>query len=374
MENIYLLDESFKEEYVVDVFESLIWTVRYKEAGEFELYTPISEDVLSKFAIGKYLLNDSFYSNNTAHLMVIETLELDQTHLKVTGRDLKSLLDRRVVWDRTEIAGETDIQTAIQTLINDAIIRPTLTQRKIDNFVLDLVNAEWPKTEEMVQYEGNSLLEVMNDFCTKYKVGYEVIYNFTDKKFHMHLIQPVNHSYDQLTNPPVVFSASFNNLKSSKYIESVSTYKNVAFVSGEHYQDDALNKFWITDIAGDNTLSGLARREAYIDASSEVHEQSNGDLRGDDPNPDGTYRQRLREYGRTELNKKDYRYIKDYEGEADNAASQYQFMRDYHIGDICEIVTVWGMSSMVRVSEVVLSMNTSGYTLVPTLEAIEEGD
>lgn len=376
MYNLCLLNKQFQTVKIIDVFESLLWTVRYKDAGEFELYTPISQDLLESIQVGMYLANDSFVNknDNRSHLMVVESLELDQTHLKVTGRDLKSILDRRVVWDRTEIPGGTNIQEAIRTIVNDAIISPELEQRRISNFIFDTVSNNWPSTEEMTQYEGNSLLEVMNDFCSKYKIGYEVIFDFDDKNFHMNLIKPVDHSYDQTANTPVIFSAAFNNLKSSKYLESVSTYKNVAFVSGERYQDDELNKFWVTDIAGDNSLSGLERREAYIDASSVVHEDEYANVYGDRIDPDGTYRQRLREYGQTELNKKDYRYIKDYEGEADPADSQYQFMRDYQIGDIVEIVTVWGIGAVVRVSEVVLSMSTSGYTLVPTLETIEEDD
>lgn len=375
MNNLMILDSNMEMESVIDVFESLIWTIRFKETGDFELYTPISNDILSRLAVGKYILSDRFFDKqaNEAHLMVIETLELDGTHLKVTGRDLKYLLDLRIVWKEIGFDKDSPALTMIQTLLNDAMINPEIPERKIDNFVFDTTSGEWGTLKENTQITCDSLLNHMSTFCTEYKFGYEIVYNFSDKKFHMRLISPVDRTYDQLIVDPVIFSVSFNNLKSSKYIESISTYKNVALVSGEQYSNDDLDLHHKKAIFGD--ASGLNRREAFIDASSVVHKPEGGEEYYDDPEPgQRSYVAILEDYGSKELKKKDYAYIKDYEGEADDAASEYEFMRDYDIGDIVEIITPYGMSSIVRVTEVVLSLSTSGYTLVPTLESLDKED
>lgn len=364
---VIILDSDFKSESVLDVFESLIWTTRYKEAGEFELYTPINEKILNDVKVGKYLFEGRFMDveADEAHLMIIESIELDDQHLKVTGRSLKSILDRRIIWGQKVVEAGTSVLSVVTDVINDAIVNPELTDRKIDNFVFDTASGDWGTYEEQTQYEGNSLLEFMNDICTKYKIGYQIVYNFTDGKFHMRLIEPVDHSYEQIVNPPVIFAAKFNNLKNSKYLESSAKYKNVAFVSGEKYQDDDINKYHQTAIFGDAT--GLDRRELFIDGSSITHQLDDGTIYGT-----ATYQKMLEQHGEAELNKKDNAYERLYEGEADNAERQYQFMRDYNIGDTVEIITKYGMSSTARVSEMVLNISTSGITFVPTFEDIRE--
>lgn len=389
MENLILLDKDFNMEYVIDVFESLIWTVRYKEAGDFELYTPISEDVISKFAVGKYLLNDSFWDKtlDKAHLMIIESLELDETHLKITGRDLKSILSRRIVWGRKIVEKNTNVHDIIKNLVTEAFISPIEPQdvtnpythevtdrsaqrsaRILSSFVFDNVDGTWESTDEDINYDNQNLLEAIEDLCSKFKIGYEVLFKFSDKRFHMQLIKPVDRSWNQTKVPPVVFSAEFGNLASSKYLESVENYKNVAFVRGMQETDDEIDKFTQTAIFGD--ASGLDRREVYIDASDLAKTDDTGTIKADYD----TYQNMIEEKGRSEMSKRAYSHIKSYEGEADNAADQYEFMKDYKIGDMVEIVTSYGMGNIVRISEMVLSLSTSGHTLVPTFESIEEDD
>ena len=223
---------------------------------------------------------------------------------------------------------------------------------------------EWEKLEEDTSYENTDLLNAINDLCVKYKVGYEVIIDFTDKHFHMHIIKPIDHSWDQTDAPAVVFSQEFNNLKKSNYIESIDKYKNVAFIRGEKYSDDDLDKFTQTEIMGD--ASGLLRRELFVDASSLSHNEDDGTIYADYD----TYQNMLKEKGKTELEKKENSYTKVFDGEADTEAmTDYVFNRDYKIGDVVEIVTRYGESVPVRVTEMVLSVATSGVTLIPTFEA-----
>jgi len=38
MDNVLVLNESFELVAIIDYYKSLIWTERYREAGDFELY------------------------------------------------------------------------------------------------------------------------------------------------------------------------------------------------------------------------------------------------------------------------------------------------------------------------------------------------
>ena len=384
MDGVYILDENFENVRYMDVFESLIWTSRYQEVGEFELYTPFTEGILDDIKVGRYLYTNEFYdkTTNTAQLMIIESIELDDMHLKITGGDLKTLLKRRIVWGQTVIDENTTVHDAIKRLVTEAFITPVepadwedpfthiavdnsqqRANRVISNFVWDDVSGEWSSTTEKIQYEGNLLIDAINDLCKKFKVGYEVIADFTTKKIRMHLITPVDHSWDQTDAPAVIFSPEFDNLKKSNYIESLEKYKNVAYVVGESYTDDDIEKYRKKVITGD--ASGLARRELYVDAN-DVHRQlDDGTIYNFDQ-----YADMLKERGQTELEKEENSFTKVYDGEADTEAmTDYIFGVDYKIGDTVELVTRYGESAEVRVTEMVLSVSTSGITLIPTFKA-----
>ena len=94
---MYILDESFAHIYLVDAFESMIWTDRYDEAGDFELYLSAESSALGYLKHGYYLWN-----KHSDRLMIIETIEIttdveNGSHCKVTGRSLESILDRRII-------------------------------------------------------------------------------------------------------------------------------------------------------------------------------------------------------------------------------------------------------------------------------------
>ena len=83
---IYLLNKNFEKVRVIDDYISLIWTDRYNEAGDFELYLEATLPNVSAYQIGMYLSN-----TESEHMMLIETIEIksdleDGSKLIVSGR------------------------------------------------------------------------------------------------------------------------------------------------------------------------------------------------------------------------------------------------------------------------------------------------
>ena len=69
---IYVLDGSYTTLTVIDTYESFIWTERYLEAGDFELYLPIDARGIKQLQVGNYLsIVDS------SNYMIIENLETE---------------------------------------------------------------------------------------------------------------------------------------------------------------------------------------------------------------------------------------------------------------------------------------------------------
>ena len=367
MAKYIVLNTNFEVESILDQYESIIWTQRAREIGDFELYTLATKELLNKLQVGYYVMTDTFYDETAdeAQLMIIEDLEIKNDaengdKLIVTGRDLKSLLDRRIVWKQTKIDKNTSVQTAIVTLLNDAIISPTDTKRTISNFVYDTDSGTFPTIKKEIQYVGESIYDCVNDLCEKYHLNYEIVLRFTDKKFHMRIVRPVDHGWDQTDNPPVIFSSKFNNLRNSSYKELTSPLKNVALVHGEGDEYNSIK----TDI-GSNDYEGLARRETFVNCSDMSQELEDGTIYSD-----ATYTNMIKEKAQKELNKinKDN---KVYEGEADNVRS-YKYGVDYTVGDIVELVNEYELDNKVYVKEMVLSESTSGITLIPTFKSLRE--
>lgn len=363
MAKFAILDASFEVVDDLDKYQSIIWTERVRENGEFELYTLADEVMLSKLKIGNYLLCDSFYNRETetASLMIIEDREIqsdaeDGDKLIITGRDLKSILDRRIVWKQTKIDKNTNVQTAIQTLIQDAITNPTDPKRKIPNFQFDPIGGNYPVIKEDIQYVGESIYECVEDICSQYKINYEVKVNFNDKKFHMKIVPQVNHGWAQTSVPPVIFSPKYNNLRNSSYKNISSVTKNVALIHGEGDECNMIK----TNI-GSDSYSGLERREMFVSASDLSQELEDGTIYSD-----ATYTNMLISRGKKEMMKVNEE-AEVYEGEADNTR-EYVYNRDYLIGDIVEIINEYGIESLVEVTEMVLSHSDGGETLVPTFE------
>ena len=158
---IYLLNKNFEKVRVIDDYISLIWTDRYNEAGDFELYLEATLPNVSAYQIGMYLSN-----TESEHMMLIETIEIksdleDGSKLIVSGRSLESLLTRRIVWNQTVFANKS-MQYIIHQVINDAILSPSNPSRRIENFFFDDLNDEQINSIKLdKQYTGDDIYYVI---------------------------------------------------------------------------------------------------------------------------------------------------------------------------------------------------------------------
>lgn len=343
----WILDDNFRSIMYVDTFESFIWTERYFGYGEFELYTLVNPILLKNIRQGYYItLLDSEY------VMIVEDIELSTDvdngdHLKISGRSLESILDRRIIWKQTVING--NLQNGIRKLLNENAISPTDSDREIPGLVFSA------STDPIItsltlraQYTGNNLYDTIKAICVENNIGFRITLN-TNNQFVFELYSGVDRSYDQSVNPYVIFSPEFDNLLSSNYLESEKTLKNVTLIAGEDQGDERR-----TAVVG--TETGLARRELYTDARDIQSEVDGSTI------PDAEYIAQLQQRGREKLT--EHKYTQEFEGEADSSR-MFIYGDDYLKGDIVELVNEYGIEAKVRVMEVVRSQDVNGYTIYP---------
>lgn len=371
--DIYILDKNFVRVCYVEDFESMIWTDRYKDVGDFEIYLSADSNVLVYAEHGNYV---QIVGND--RLMVIESTEIETdiengNHLKITGRSLESILDRRIIWFRTDVENIT-AQDLIKKLINENVISPTIEGRAISNFIfVDNTDERLLEFEiESAQFLGDNLLEAISDICNKFDLGFRLLYS--GGSFYFNLYYGADRSFNQIINPWVIFSPSYDNLKSSNYLEDSTNIRNVNLVAGEEPDKDSDKARKMVYVG---TASGLERRELFTDGSSikqdykETTFDENGEETGEEEKhlTDQEHLDKLKELGFSELSKKDNSLVQTFEGEV-SPNRNFKLNEDYELGDIVQVENEYGLGIAARVVEIIFSQSTSGIEVYPTFSFV----
>lgn len=353
---IYVKNTNFEVVGVVDTFKSFIWTDRYCEYGDFELYTPMNTELIETIKMDYYLS-----IGESEHTMIVENISIesdveDGDMLKITGRSLESILDRRIIWGSKILKGE--LQTVIKEIINESIILPSIAERKIENFkFIETDDAEVTAlTVEETEYNGDTIYDVVSSLCSDGGIGFKILLN-AENEFEFFLYSGDDLSYEQNDNPYVTFSPEFDNLINSNYIESKQEYKNVTLVIGEKVGDSAPK----TAVAGE--ASGLDRRELYTEASDISQTQDN-----DTQISSSEYKKLLTQRGNEELQNK--KISKTFDGEFDTT-QLYTYNDDFYMGDIVQLANAYNMTARARIVEFILSQDENGYSMYPTFSILE---
>lgn len=346
--NAYLKDVS-----VVDTYESFIWTDRYRQPGDFELYMSIRPSVL------QYIKQDYYiWNRNSEHVMIIEKIIINSdvengNHITVTGRSLESILERRIIWGQQVISG--NLQNGVEALLNSCIINPSDPNRKINNFVFkESTDPAITSLSIEAQYTGNNLLAVIENICSEHDIGFRVTLN-DDKQFVFELYAGINRSYDQTSNPYVVFTPKFENIINSNYIESKSSLKTITLIFGEG--EGAARQHAIV-----GSGSGLSRRELFTDAHDISSNAGDGIVL-----TNAEYINQLQQRGREKLSENTE--VISFEGQAETT-TMFKYGEDFFNGDIVQVANEYGHETKARVVEIVMSENEEGTFVYPTFAAI----
>ena len=355
---VWILDTDFSSVSVLDTFESLIWTDRYREYGDFEIFAFPTSQLIND-------AKDDFYLYNPAseHTMIIEhhevTTDIEEgPRFIVTGRSLESLLTRRIVWNQTTISGS--LQNGIKKLITENFISPEVSERKITNFVfVDSTDPEITKLTHEQQYTGDIIYDVIVDLCNTYDIGFKITLNIDNKRFEFSLYKGKDRSYAQETNPYVIFSPNYENIINSDYTHSIKDYKNVTRIGGEGVGVDRKMTTY-------GNASGLNRREIFTDARDISSKTDDGEVLSDQD-----YLNLLQQRGKENL--AEYAVKEGFEGEVE-ASKMFIYGRDFFLGDCVQVQNEFGMSGTSLVSEIVFSQDKDGESVFPTFLSLQKED
>lgn len=354
---VYVLDSLLRRTQVFDKFESLIWTERFSEIGDFELDLKSTLENRSAFTSGTRIA-----INNSRRVMTVETVEdstdPDGKHiLKVTGHSIENLLKDRVAkyslsdttveptWDITETPGN------VARIMFDHICRDGALDPK-DRIPFLQPGTIFPpgtipeeSTPITVNQSPDELYNAIKGVVDPYDLGFRLVRDFDTSKLYFDIYSGNDRTTRQTTLAPVIFSANLENIQNTTEFTSIEASKNVAYV---------FSPAGFLVVYGENVdpdVEGFERRLLIVNAS---------DVTTDFIDPMGALLQK----GTEELNKS--RAISLFDGEV-NQYNEYTYGVDYDLGDLVEMRNKDGIITYKRVTEQIFVADAQGERSYPTL-------
>lgn len=373
---LFVLDKSFEVVSLCDTFSSLIWTERYSGYGDFELYLPASMANINMFPRGFYLwlieppvLDKNGRKIETRNdVMIIEKTELstdieDGDRLVISGRSLEALLLRRVIPKKVKYES-TDPREIIKIILNENIVQPSESARKIPNFKIAIDSSQRPdiKDKRSYEFDGDYVYDAIKTICNDYDWGFSLDLksddNWQTSYLAFSIVYGTDRSYEQTDNPYMIFSPRFDNLISSDTTEDDTEFFNSAYVASSEETKDNKTRRLIKYVANNTGRSGWDIRETfYTNSDAKLNDGNNN------PRPDSAIYPELEKYGKDEL--KAQKSNNSFDAEIALLES-VRYHRDYDIGDIIQFDNTYGVNKTARITEYVRNEDDNGYREYPT--------
>lgn len=354
---VYILDGLLRRNRVFDKFESLIWTERWHEIGDFELDLKSTLENRSQFLVGTKLA-----INNSHRVMTVETVE-DNTDedgkemLTVKGRSLEAMLEDRVVKETmSDLATEphwelTGRPHEIVDEMFDHICRPppALDPNDVIPFLTagSIFNpGNIPPVDTTIRWEQkpDTLFNAIHKICDLYDLGFRIVRNYDTSELYFDVYFGNDRTTRQTELNPVIFGTGMDNIQNTTEYSSVEKSKNVAYV----FSDNGYAVVYGDKV--DPDVEGFDRRVMVVTATVEA----------DDPNPNATLEQAGHE---ALLNNRSQAL---FDGEVDQRTS-YKYGVDYDLGDLVEMRNKDGIITYKRVTEQIFISDNTGERSYPTL-------
>ena len=256
---VFKIDDSgtFDNIGEVNQFGSLIWPDKFNGHASFELWAPITDENSEYFTKGNIL----WCGGDSAAMIEIVKSSIDDKGAKtynVKGRTLEMLMTTRIIWGSYNAINK-QASTVMYEIVNKNCVNPSDMKRKIP--FLECASDESFGGAITYQKTGGEVYDSLLNIASNADIGFSILFRPKEKKLIFKVIQGTDRTINQSINDPVEFSTDLEDILSSSYYSNNQDEKSVALVAGEGTSADR-----VTQISGDNTTSGLLRRELYVDA------------------------------------------------------------------------------------------------------------
>lgn len=395
--NLVILNKEFELEKFIDEFDTLIWTERYYDYGDFELELRSVKNLDDVIKIDNYLQNPEVLGS----LMIIEHIEKHSSYdgvntYTISGRDLSSILERRVVVNGAEVR-DAQLQLVMDSLISANITNPAIAERKISNLIYNgLPQSVKTKLIGIDIDMVSNLGDVVKEICGYFGMGF-YISAYPEEKYlslAFYLGDDRSTLYDKryMDSNGVIFSSNYDNLIGTSYVVDVKNYKNaaIAYLStnveirkkvtlgqGGYDSNNGSSTTVVSNtkpvtvtVSSSGSVSGLERKEVGIVCEDDGNIIPSSWINETNTNSDaGKYDQAYTQYkhyarikANQEIAKKDYKLTTVYDAELDTFNPNFVLNKDYFLGDIV-LIKEKDQISKKRVTELVRSYDSNGRSI-----------
>jgi len=328
---------------VIENIESLIWTRKYWECGEFKLLVPFNEvhnrllkenNIILKH--GDEEAAEIKYAGISKNLEGYEVIE-------VQGKFLSYWINKRVIATPIVNAAAT-AQQLIRRMVNENCIT-TAAARVIPNLSLanDAAIGGSNLTYNSEPYAN--VYESVVELAQGSKIGFRMI---TDRATGLHTFSVYKgQDYtdgNSAGNPPCIFAQEYDNVLEQEFSTSTENFRNVAYVTGEIRDDDTCE---LVVINGGS--SGLERNELYVSAS-DIKQTYTDENDQEITLTNAQYRKALTDRGNDKLGQ--HAISQAFSSEI-NVGANLVYRQDFDIGDRVTCVNkTWNVRIDARITEV----------------------
>lgn len=332
---VLVLSSSMQRLAVLERFLSLQWVRRWQQANEFSLH------MLRGMPGSEYLVEDNMLQvlrNGAVEFTAL--IEHGELSLDENGRvsevwQIKGgdVIGRRICLPPAGLAHDERsgaAETVMKGYVAANVISPADANRTISLVSNEADSARGASITARARYEA--LADKLEECARAGGIGWELVGTATGLEFR--IVPGVDRSAAQSTNPPIIFSPDFGNLKMLGYQWSMLSRATLAYVAGQG--EGAARQIEVV-YDGATTPSGTARREAFVDAR------------------DLDSSAKLLDRGRAKLSE---------QGPKERLEAQiltvgpFQYRQDWDLGDVVTVRNMeWGILAHLRVAEVRVSLD-----------------
>lgn len=363
---------------IIDTANSIIWQTVYYGVGEFEIYCRATTETIDCLKRGNYVTRPDDNECGIIEDIVIATDENGFKMITASGRFVKSLLDRRIiftatidgsgneyVWRVQPITLSGKVEEAARKLVTDNIINPAMSARKVDIIQLDelagyadviIVKDSEGESDADKQTELQDLLSYTDALLQEYNMSATMRLDYDTFKFKYKVFRGEDFSIDNTDgNAPLIFSKEYDNLLTNEYSENENGQKNTAIIGGE---GEGLERYFAFSNAGN---AGLARREVFVDANG-ISRTYKDEQDVEQTYSLEVYRKMLEAQGSQTLSTMNPNVA--FTGKIDLTNSHLVYREDFNIGDIVTVQdNELGVYVNARILTVLEVQDDDGYSI-----------
>ena len=333
----YIYSPDFKRMGAIEKITTMRWTRRWHTAGAFELEMPYDKTVFNELKCENLIRHE-----NEAGIIEYVRLSTDESGENIVcgGRFLLGYAARRLVLGTVSIAAPAE--TVMTQLVTDSM---TGGGRAFTG--LTVAATQGRGTAMDYQATNANLLAEIESISMLSGLGVTIDTDGSGMIFKV--LQGVDRTAEQNTNPRAIFSAEFENVLAQEYDIDTGDSGTVAIV--------ATDKDSIVETVG--TATGRLRREIYV-AASGLDKDENGNALNE-----AQKRALMQQQGKTAL--ANAPISESFTAEV-NPYGNLKYKTHYDLGDIITVSSKrWGVQVDARITEITEVYGADGETLELTL-------